>query len=102
MRCGQADDVRVHDFFRGEDHAFGGKRGFALLAQDAPDVGVAFTVRALDVHDGDVRAKRRNHHHILAPVGVGDAAVSGLAFSRSRAPVWRMGIKGSPLAPHNG
>jgi hypothetical protein len=34
---------------------FGGKGGFLLLADDAPDMGVAIRVGALDVDDGDIR-----------------------------------------------
>ena len=43
-------------------------------------MGVAFAIRALDVHNGDVRAERRHHHHILAAVGVPDAPVERVGF----------------------
>ena len=58
---------------------------------------VAVGVAALHMDDGHVRGERRHDDHILAGVGILDAAdIADCSCSRSVAAVWFIGIKGKP------
>ena len=49
------DLVFADNLLGSQDDAVGGKGGFFLLTDDAPEVGVAAGVGALDMYDGDIR-----------------------------------------------
>ena len=68
----------IHDLFRGQDHLLGGKGSFLLLADDAPDMGIALGIGALHVHDGHIRVEARDDHHLLAGIWIDDRAVQGV------------------------
>src|SRR3989304_4876174 len=69
---GRGDDGRIDDLLGGDDDAGGGEGGLFLLAEDPPQVTVAFGVGPLDVDDGDVRGQRRDGDDQAAGVGGGE------------------------------
>ena len=67
-----ADDCFVHDFFGSQDDFFRGEGHFFLLADDAPQVGIAVFIRALNMHDGHIRVQGGDGDDFLAGIRVGD------------------------------
>ncbi len=76
------------------------KGSFFLLADDAPDMGVAVHVRPLHVDDGHIRDERRHDDHLSAGVRVAaPCGNSGWHSPGRRAAVGFIGMNGRPVAP---